>query len=148
MTTQHIQEKEVRIFSLIFFNFSQHIHSNGYALAVGLLISMHNLCMELTVCTKMVAVQTSFEDFTKIGDPQQCLLKLTGQNCCSSYLISRGRSKNVVTGGQEIIIYKILERGGPKSLKMAFEFSFQSFSYKSFAKTLPKGGHSAPGPLS
>ena len=28
-------------------------------------------------------------------------------------------------GGPEAIIYKILERGGPKSLKMAFECSFQ-----------------------
>ena len=36
-------------------------------------------------------------------------------------------------GGPEAIIYKILERGEPKSLKMAFECSFQSLSYKSFA---------------
>ena len=36
-------------------------------------------------------------------------------------------------GGPEAIIYKILERRGPKSLKMAFECSFQSLSYKSFA---------------
>ena len=28
-------------------------------------------------------------------------------------------------GGPEAIIYKILERGGPKSLKMAFECLFQ-----------------------
>ena len=34
----------------------------------------------------MAALQTSFKDFIKIGDIQQCLLKLTGQNCCSSYL--------------------------------------------------------------
>ena len=33
--------------------------------------------MKLIVCTKMAALQTSFEDFIKIGDPQQCLLKLT-----------------------------------------------------------------------
>ena len=33
-------------------------------------------------------------------------------------------------GGPEAIIHKILERGGPNSLKMAFECSFQSFSYK------------------
>ena len=32
----------------------------------------------------MAAMQTSFENFMKIGDPQQCLLKLTGRNCCSS----------------------------------------------------------------
>ena len=45
-------------------------------------------------------------------------------------------------GGPEDIICKILERGGPKSLKMAFECSFQSFSYKSFANIPPKGGAS------
>ena len=27
----------------------------------------------------MAALQTNFEDFTKIGDPQQCLLKLTNK---------------------------------------------------------------------
>ena len=43
-------------------------------------------------------------------------------------------------GGPEAIIYKILERGGPKSLKMAFECSFQSLSYKSFANIPQKGG--------
>ena len=47
-------------------------------------------------------------------------------------------------GGPEAIIYKILERGGPKSLKMAFECSFQSFSYKSFANIPQKGGAQAP----
>ena len=35
--------------------------------------------------------------------------------------------------------YKIQDRGGPKSLKMAFECSFQSFSYKSFANIQLKG---------
>ena len=34
---------------------------------------------------------------------------------------------------------EILERGGPKSLKMAFEYPFQSFSYKSFVNIPPKG---------
>ena len=34
---------------------------------------MGNLCMKLTVCTK----QTRIDDFIKIGNPQQCLLKLT-----------------------------------------------------------------------
>ena len=34
-------------------------------------------------------------------------------------------------GGPEAIIYKILERGGPKSLKMAFECSFQSCCHSS-----------------
>ena len=48
-------------------------------------------------------------------------------------------------GGPEAIIYKILERGCPKSLKMAFECSFQSLSYKSFANIPQKGG--GPGPL-
>ena len=45
-------------------------------------------------------------------------------------------------GGPEAIIYKILERGGPKSLKVAFECSFQLFSYKSFANIPPneRGG--------
>ena len=43
-------------------------------------------------------------------------------------------------GGPEAIIYKILERGGPKSLKMAFECSFQSLSYKSFVNIPQKGG--------
>ena len=43
-------------------------------------------------------------------------------------------------GAPEAIIYKVLERGGPKSLKMAFECSFQLFSYKSFANIPPKGG--------
>ena len=38
---------------------------------------MRHLCMKLNVCTKMVALQTSFEDFIKTGDPQQRLLKLT-----------------------------------------------------------------------
>ena len=47
-------------------------------------------------------------------------------------------------GGPEAIIYKILERGGPKSLKMAFECSFQSLSYKSFANIPQKGGAKAP----
>ena len=47
-------------------------------------------------------------------------------------------------GGPEAIIYKILERGGPKSLKMAFECSFQSLSYKSFANIPQKGGALAP----
>ena len=47
-------------------------------------------------------------------------------------------------GGPEAIIYKILERGGPKSLKMAFECLFQSFSYKCFANISPKGGAQAP----
>ena len=46
---------------------------------------MLNLCMKLTVCTKMVALQTNLEYFIKRGDPQQCLLKLTEQDCCSSY---------------------------------------------------------------
>ena len=52
-------------------------------------------------------------------------------------------------GGPEAIIYKILERGGPKSLKMAFECSFQSLSYKSFANIPQKGGGGPrpPGPL-
>ena len=47
-------------------------------------------------------------------------------------------------GSPEAIIYKNLERGGPKSLKMAFECSFLSFSYKSFANIPPKGGARAP----
>ena len=47
-------------------------------------------------------------------------------------------------GSPEAIIHKILERGGPNSLKMAFECSFQSFSYKSFANIPPKGGARAP----
>ena len=47
-------------------------------------------------------------------------------------------------GGPEAIIHKILERGGPNSLKMAFECSFQSFSYKSFANIPPKGGARPP----
>ena len=51
-------------------------------------------------------------------------------------------------GGPEDMIYKILERGGPKSLKMAFECSFQSFSYKSFANIPPKGGARGPSPKS
>ena len=49
-------------------------------------------------------------------------------------------------GGPEAIIYKILERGGPKSFKMAFEWLFQSFSYKSFANVPPKGGGGGLGP--
>ena len=49
-------------------------------------------------------------------------------------------------GGPEaiIFIYKILERGGPKPLKMSFECSFQSFSYKYFANISQKGGAQAP----
>ena len=43
-------------------------------------------------------------------------------------------------GGPEAIIYRSLESGLPKSLKVAFECSFQSFSYKSFANIPPKGG--------
>ena len=38
---------------------------------------MRSLSMKLTVGTKMAALQTSFEDFIKISDLQQCLLKLT-----------------------------------------------------------------------
>ena len=75
MTTQHIQ-KTSKVFSLISFNFSLSINSNGHALTVVRLISTHNLYMELTSCTKMAALQTSFEDFIKIGDPQQCPLTL------------------------------------------------------------------------
>ena len=41
-------------------------------------------------------------------------------------------------GGPEAIIYKILKRGGPKSLKMSFECSFCYFSHKSFANIPPK----------
>ena len=48
-------------------------------------------------------------------------------------------------GGPGAIIYKVLERGGPKSLKMAFECPFQLFSYRSFANMPSKGG--GPGPL-
>ena len=33
----------------------------------------------------MAALQTKLEYFIKLGDPQQCLLKLTEQDCCSSY---------------------------------------------------------------
>ena len=47
-------------------------------------------------------------------------------------------------GGPGAIIYKVLERGGPKSLKMAFECPFQLFSYRSFANMPPKGGARAP----
>ena len=47
-------------------------------------------------------------------------------------------------GGPEAIIHKTLERGAPNSLKMAFECSFQSFSYKSFANIPPKGGARDP----
>ena len=46
-------------------------------------------------------------------------------------------------GGTEAIIYKILERGGPKSLKMALEYSFQSFPYKSFVNFPQMGGGGA-----
>ena len=42
--------------------------------------------------------------------------------------------------GQEAITYKILERGGPKSLKVPFECSFHTFSYKSFCKYSTRGG--------
>ena len=72
-------------FDLLFKISPQRIHSNGHAPTFGCLISVRNLCMKLTVYTKMAAPQTSFEYFAKIGDPQHCLLKLTGQNCCSSY---------------------------------------------------------------
>ena len=85
MTRQHVQERWAKISSLISFNFSQRIRSNGHALTIGCLISMRNLCMKLTVCTKMAALQTNLEYFIKRGDPQQCLLKLTEQDCCSSY---------------------------------------------------------------
>ena len=37
----------------------------------------------------MAALQTSFEDFIKIGNSKQCPLKLTRQNCCTSYLITK-----------------------------------------------------------
>ena len=47
-------------------------------------------------------------------------------------------------GGPEAIIYKFLERRGPKPLKMSFECSFQSFSYKYFANISQKGGAQAP----
>ena len=44
-------------------------------------------------------------------------------------------------GGPKAIIYKTVERGAPKTLKMAFECSFQSFSYKSFANIPQKIRH-------
>ena len=47
-------------------------------------------------------------------------------------------------GGPEAITYKVLERGAPKSLKMAFECPFQLFSFRSFANMPPKGGARAP----
>ena len=55
-----------------------------------------------------------------------------------THLNDRGGSRNFCKSGPRS--YKILERGVPKSLKMAFECSFQSFSYKSFANIIPKGG--------
>ena len=48
-------------------------------------------------------------------------------------------------GGPEGRSYKIVERGGPKSLKMAFKCLFQTFSYKSFANIPPKGGRRGGG---
>ena len=96
MTTQHIQEKKAKSFSLISFKFSQRIDSDRHALTVGCLIAMHNVCMKLTVCTKMAALQTSFEGFIKIGNPQQCPLKLTGQNRCSNYLMPWSSSVKAV----------------------------------------------------
>ena len=61
------------------------------------------------------------------------------------YRLSTGVDPGIFErGGPEAIIYKILERGGPKSLKMAFECSFQSLSYKSFANIPQKGGAQAP----
>ena len=51
---------------------------------------------------------------------------------------ARGGSRNFWKRGSRSYNYKIVERGGPKSLKMAFECSFQSFSYKSFANIPPK----------
>ena len=48
-------------------------------------------------------------------------------------------------GGPEAIIYKILEKGGPKYVKMAFEYLFQLFSYNFFCKYSTKRG--GPGPL-
>ena len=59
-------------------------------------------------------------------------------------LIKGGDPEVFERGGPEVIIYKVLERGGPKSLKMAFECSFQSFSYKSSANSPPKWGPRAP----
>ena len=76
VTTQHIQEKQARIFSLICFNFSQRIYINGHAFIVGCLISMRNLCMKLTYSLHKdggSANELSFEDFIKIGDPQQII---------------------------------------------------------------------------
>ena len=62
--------------------------------------------------------------------------------------LSQGRiQKFLKEGAPEAIIHKILERGGPNSLKMAFECSFQSFSYKSFANIPPKEGGGGPCPL-
>ena len=50
----------------------------------------------------------------------------------------RGKSRNFWKRGPRI--YKILEKGGPKPLKTAFECLFQSFSYKFFANIHKKGG--------
>ena len=48
-------------------------------------------------------------------------------------------------GSPEAIIYKILEIGCPKSLKMAFECSFQLLSYKSLQIFHQKrGGDGSP----
>ena len=49
-------------------------------------------------------------------------------------------------GSPAAAIYKILESGAKKSLKMAFECSFQLFSYKSFVNIPPKGGPGPQGP--
>ena len=70
--------------------------------------------------------------------------KLDGVETVKTLLFAGADPGIFERGGPEAIIYKILERGGPKSLKMAFECSFQSLSYKSFANIPQKGGAQAP----
>ena len=63
--------------------------------------------------------------------------------CVISFGVKSGSDpKFLKEGDPEAIIYKILEREGPKSLKMAFECSFQSFFFINLlhSKYSTKGG--------
>ena len=93
--------------------------------------------------------------FLERGGPEAIICKFLergGPEAIICKFLERGGPEAIICkflerGGPEAIICKFLERGGPKSLiKMAFECSSQSFSFKSFANnySTKKGAWASP----